>query len=173
MRYKRLYIWVEGDDDIRFFERIAKPLLREKYDCVEIRPYAKMTVKSRNNYLKGIKGMGADYIYVADVGSAPCVRAKKGEIRSILREIDENRVLVVIKVIESWYLAGLSSRDVKKLRIPPFKNTNDITKRQFNDIVPNKFDSRIDFMVEILKRFSVEIAKQKNLSFRYFIGKHN
>ena len=35
MGYKRLYIWVEGPDDERFFNQIIKPILLEKYDDVE------------------------------------------------------------------------------------------------------------------------------------------
>ncbi|OGW18585.1 MAG: hypothetical protein A3G93_11920 [Nitrospinae bacterium RIFCSPLOWO2_12_FULL_45_22] len=42
----------------------------------------------------------------------------------------------------------------------------------FNRLIPNKFDSRIDFMLEILKYFSMGIAKQKNKSFSYFLERH-
>ena len=33
---KRLFIMVEGEDDIRFFGRIIKPLFIARYDSVEI-----------------------------------------------------------------------------------------------------------------------------------------
>ena len=39
MEYKRLYIWVEGDDDFRFLEKLIKPLFKETYDRVEIIKY--------------------------------------------------------------------------------------------------------------------------------------
>jgi len=39
-------------------------------------------------------------------------------------------------------------------------------------LIPKKFTSRIDFMSEILKKFSIEIAKQKNNSFQYFVEKY-
>jgi hypothetical protein len=45
-------------------------------------------------------------------------------------------------------------------------------REQFNGLIPKKFDSKIDFMSEILKRFSIRIAKQKNRSFGYFLKKH-
>jgi hypothetical protein len=54
----------------------------------------------------------------------------------------------------------------------PFSSTEDISKKQFNNLIPKGFDSRIDFMLEILKYFSIKIAKQKNKSFRYFLQKH-
>lgn len=80
---------------------------------------------------------------------------------------------MVIKKIESWYLAGLDDSPCKQLGIPSYTNTEDITKEQFNRLMSKKFDSRIDFMQEILKYFQVEIAKQKNKSFNYLLEKHD
>ena len=37
---KRLFIMVEGEDDVRFFGRLIKPLIAHRYDSVEIIPYA-------------------------------------------------------------------------------------------------------------------------------------
>ena len=37
---RRLFILVEGQDDVRFFGRIVKPLLAPRYDSVEILAYA-------------------------------------------------------------------------------------------------------------------------------------
>jgi hypothetical protein len=39
-------------------------------------------------------------------------------------------------------------------------------------MIPYRFASKIDFMFEILKFFSVEIAIQKNRSFRFFVRKY-
>ena len=90
-----------------------------------------------------------------------------------LRAVDEDRIIVVIKEIESWYCAGLRDEDLKKFKIYSSKTTDTITKDQFNKLIPKVFTSRIDFMLETLKWFSIEIAKQKNKSFSYFIEKHN
>ena len=49
--------------------------------------------------------------------------------------------------------------------------TDEITKEKFNDMTPARFDSRIDYMREILKRFSVETGVAKNASFGYFMRK--
>lgn len=173
MGYKRLFIWVEGEDDIRFFNRIIKPIFHEKYNLVEVRPYAPLKREKVDNFLKSIKAMKADYIYVTDINDAPCVTRKKQEIQDKLRHTDGDRIIVVIKEIESWYLAGPSNTESKKFKFRPFVSTDNITKEQFNNLIPKEFDSRIDFMLEILKDFSIEIAKQKNTSFRYFLEKHD
>lgn len=173
MGYKRLFIWVEGGDDIRFFNRIIKPVLEKKYNLVEVRSYAALKREKVGNFLKSIKAMNAGYIYVTDINDAPCVTAKKQEIQDKLKNIDEDSIAVVIKEVESWYLAGLGDVGFKNLRIRTLDITDNISKEQFNSMIPKTFHSRIDFMLEILKYFSIQLAKRKNKSFRYFIKKHN
>ncbi len=126
-----------------------------------------------HNYLRSFKGEGADYIYVTDIDNSPCIVDKKKKTCN-LRNIDSDKIIVVIKEIESWYLGGLGDEESKKLKMHrTFSNTDDITKEQFNDSIPKKFNSRINFLLEILNFFSIEIAKQRNKSFRYFIEKYN
>ena len=173
MTYKLLFIFIEGNDDERFFEKIIVPKLKEKYNALQILKYAKVKNKKIDSFLKSVKAMGAEYIYATDINLAPCVTAKKQETLNKLKNIDDDRIIVVIKEIESWYLAGLDGENSRKLGISPCNNTNNYTKEQFNGLIPIKFDSRTDFMQEILKYFQVEIAKQKNRSFRYFFGKHD
>lgn len=168
-----MFIWVEGDDDERFFKRIIEPDLRKKYRFVETRRYATLKKEKIDNFLRSIKSMGADYIYVTDINDSACVTAKKKETLSKLRNVDEERIIVVIKEIESWYLAGLSDAMAKRFGIRDLTATDAITKEQFNGLIPNKFDSRIDFLLEILNVFSIAIAKQKNKSFRYFIERYH
>lgn len=168
-----MFIWVEGDDDERFFENIMKPKLQKKYNFVETRRYAALKKEKIDNFLKSIKAMGADYIYMIDINNSPCVTAKKQETQNKFKNIEGERIMVVIKEIESWYLAGLGNAQANKFNIRNISETDTITKEQFNRLIPRKFDSRIDFMLEILKFFSIEIAKQKNRSFRYCIEKYN
>ncbi|PNR88787.1 hypothetical protein X925_04970 [Petrotoga sp. 9T1HF07.CasAA.8.2] len=67
MAYERLYILVEGDDDKRFFEKIITPLFEGKYDQVKVWKYAQQKKEKVSKFLKSIKGMNADYIFVAVV----------------------------------------------------------------------------------------------------------
>ena len=97
------------------------------------------------------------------------MKNQKQELKHKYKKVDENSIIVVKKEIESWYLAGLDKESSKALRVPYLNSTDDVTKEQFNSMVPEKFDSEIDFMKEILKHFSIETAKQKNESFKHFI----
>jgi hypothetical protein len=173
MEYTRLFIWAEGDDDVRFFNSIIKPIFEERYDLVEVRPYAKIKPEKVSNFLKSIKAMSGDYIFVRDFNAAPCVTSTKQKIQDHYENVYEDRIIVVIKEIESWYLAGLDEAISRKLKLSSFNTTDSISKEQFNDLVHHKFDSRIDFMLEILKHFSIQTAKQTNSSFRYFCEKYN
>jgi len=171
--YKRLFIWVEGNDDERFFKNLLKFGFYKKYNFIEIIKYAHMRRDKIVNFIKSIKSMGADYIFVTDINNSPCITAKKEEIKKRFKIIDTERVMVVVKEIEGWYLAGLDHNACKKLKINNIDNTANITKEKFNALIPKRFSSKIDFMTEILKIFSVEIAKYKNKSFEYFISKYD
>ncbi|KYK27551.1 MAG: hypothetical protein AYK19_06735 [Theionarchaea archaeon DG-70-1] len=174
MGYKALYIWVEGDNDLRFFENILKPLFEKKYNYVQIRKYKeKMKKEKIDNFLEGIKAKGDSYIFVGDINTHPCATAKKQELKRTYKKVDENRIVVVKKEIESWYLAGLDKKSSENLGARYLNDTDNIIKEQFNSMMPRKFDSRMDFMTEILKFFSIDIAKQKNESFKYFIEKYD
>ncbi len=172
MGYRRLFVFVEGIDDARFFEKIMKPELQNKYNSVETRCYASLKKEKINNFLKSIKAMNAEYIFVTDIDNSLCVTAKKQKIKDKLGNIDEERIIVVVKEIEGWYLAGLDNTETKKFKIRTFGRTDSILKEQFNKLFLKAFDSRIDFMIEILKVFSIEIAKQNNESFKYCIEKY-
>lgn len=170
MPYRQLRILVEGNDDERFFERI-RTILEKKYDFIQTWKYQQKTNKQVRNFLQSIKEMDSSYIFVKDINRAPCVTEKKQRIKRKYGRIDISNLIIVIKEIEGWYLAGLDDESCKELGLRLFSNTNDLTKEHFNNLIPNKFDSRIDFMVEVLKRFSLETAKQKNKSFSYFMSK--
>lgn len=55
MSFKQLYIFVEGEDDKRFFDNIIKLELSDKYDSINIIKYAKMKKEKVNNFIISIK----------------------------------------------------------------------------------------------------------------------
>ena len=169
----RIFILVEGEDDVRFFGRIIKPLLINRYDAVEIIPYASIKRTKVDNFLKSIRLMKSDYIFVADIDAEQSVRDKKQVLYSHFSHIDGGSIIVVIKEIESWYYAGLTPESVQDLEVPDIPLTDDLTKEDFNRLIPRKYDSRIDFMFEILKYFSIDSARKKNYSFRFFIERYH
>jgi len=170
---KRLFILVEGEDDVRFFGRIVKPRFVHRYDSVEIIPYACIKREKVSRFLKSVTQMGNDYIFVADIDTERSVRDKKQILYYRFADINGRSIVIVIAEIESWYYAGISPESAQSLGVAPCESTETLTKEDFNRIMPPKFDSRIDFMFEILKTFSVETAVKKNASFRFFVDRYS
>jgi len=170
---KRLFIMVEGEDDVRFFGRIIKPLLAPRYDSVEIVPYACIKRDKVNKFLKSVTLMKNDYIFVADIDFEHSVRDKKQVLYYRFNNLDGGSTVIVIREIESWYYAGISGSLGQELGIVNMASTDDMTKEEFNARIPRHFDSRIDFMFEILKSFSLETAAKKNHSFSFFVNRYH
>jgi len=172
MANKRLFILLEGDDDERFFENVVKTPFQKGYSTIKIWKYSQQKRERIVNFVKSINAMKADYICARDLNDSSGVTAKKERIKSKINQIAEDKIIVVVKEIESWYLAGLDENTSKKLGIrKKIRTTDTITKEEFNQLIPKKFISRIEFMREILKNFDVEIAKERNKSFGYFLNK--
>ncbi len=171
MPYKMVYVWLEGSDDVRFFERIVKPRLEKKYDTAIPVAYAQMKKEKAKNYLRSIASMPADYFFMADINNSPCVSHKKAKIKRYIANVNHDRIIVVKKEIESWYLAGLTAKDAKELSVPISTDTEDISKGDFDQLIPKEFASRIDFMIELLNRHNYRTARMKNRSFKYFSDK--
>jgi hypothetical protein len=170
---KRLFILVEGEDDVRFFGRIIKPLFVSRYDSIEIIPYASIKRIKVNNFLKSVRQMNNDYIFVADIDSERSVRDKKQILYYHFDNISGHCIVIVIKEIESWYYAGLSAISAREIGVEERAATDDLFKEDFNLLMPRHFDSRIDFMFEILKSFSLESAVLKNRSFKFFVDRYH
>ena len=103
---KRLFIMVEGEDDVRFFGRLIKPLLSPRYDSVEIIPYACIKREKVNKFLKSVVLMKNDYIFVADIDFEHSVRDKKQILYYRFSNVDGANIVIVIREIESWYMQG-------------------------------------------------------------------
>ena len=168
MNKRRLFIFVEGNDDQRFFNRIVRPLVESGYASVEIIMYASMKSVNVCRFVRSITAMDYDFILCSDIDQERNVRAKKMELKTRFCPIDDDRIVVIIQEIESWYLAGLDEKAQKRYSLRPYRGTNHITKEIFNRMIPRFYTSRIAFMAEILDHFESEVAQEKNRSFRYF-----
>ena len=170
--FGRLYIFVEGSDDERFFLSVVVPLFKKFYTNVDILKYAQWKKKKVNLFIQSIETLKFDYIFTRDIDQAKTVAEKANEMIARYEALRKDTITVVIAEIESWYLAGLNKLESIDLRIDYLEDTQAIVKEDFNMIYNGRFRSRIDFMREILKRFSISTAMDKNNSFRTFIAKY-
>ena len=172
MKERRLFIFIEGNDDERFFRHIIRPLFTARYQSVELIMYACMKSTRVCKFIKSVSSLGNDFILVTDIDEEPGVKAKKRVIRHRFCAVDDDDIVVIIKEIESWYLAGVDDPAANQLGIHPPSYTDQITKEDFNRRIPRSYTSRVAYMIDILNHFSINTAKKKNRSFWFFMKKY-
>ena len=162
-----------------FFRNLIVPRLLQQYDHVQLKQYSQDTRNKVNGFLNDIEAMNrsegiqADYVFVTDLNSSPCVTQRKEKTVSAIRRVSEGRILIVCREIESWYLAGLNASESERLGIPAsLQSTDHISKEQFLSLMPDRFDSKAEFVLYILEVFDHETACSKNTSFGYFMRKY-
>ena len=172
MDYKRLFLLVEGDDDERFIKQIITPLFEENYKYIKPWKYSQKKKNKIRSFIKSIKSMKASFIFFHDFNKANCYTQRLEKLTETYSLIARSDIIVVRMEIEGWYLAGLSDSDGLGLGLNEIGSTDNTTKEDFNSVIPRDFDSRIDFMNEVLMYFSIDVAKDRNASFSYFLSKY-
>lgn len=175
--FKQLYIFVEGPDDERIFENVFKPLILEKYSFVKVIKYAGLTKKAVKAFIRTFSNQNSsDYLFVCDFDARGdtsfCITKRKNkEIEKFGNILEQDKIRIVKEEIESWYLAGITSANLKKFKIKELKETELIDKEQFIDLIPRRFQNKTDFLIEIIKEFDIETGINKNNSMKYFVAK--
>jgi hypothetical protein len=172
--FSELYFLIEGTSDERFFQRIIEPIVRDRYDYIGYYQYAERPKSKIQKFIRSIVSKHADFFCMTDINASPCITARKQHIKEHkLGNIDDFRILVIKKEIESWYLAGLDEDCCRRLRLPLCRQTENINKEQFEQLLSDsRLGCTINCMIEILKNYNIGTAKSKNMSFDYFHRKY-
>lgn len=174
MEYRGLFLFVEGPDDERFFKSVLEPLIEDRFKFIKYIQYAQQPKALIENIIRPLKHTPNKYLFICDMDargdSTYCITNRKDKEHLAFRSnIPKDRMLVVKEEIESWYYAGIAeslSHNMKSIT-----NTESLTKEEFEKLIPANFTSKTDFMIEILKTFSTEIAGEQNTSFSYLLKK--
>lgn len=158
-----LYVFVEGIDDKRFCSCFF-----DKNEIADYIEYASDKKEKTNNFIKSIKSIPCmDYLLFADADGRTIEQTKQ-YIKSLYRDVDIEKIIVVQYEIESWYYAGLNKTNHDKMKIKRYVyDTNDLTKEMFNAKLP-KPSERIYYMQQILNCFCVQEARLRNHSINRF-----
>ena len=167
----KIYVFVEGVDDNRFFEKIVKPRLEKLYTEVKIQEYRQKSDAKIMDFLRSIEKMGDDYIFVVDIDGFPCITVRKQNKLDTIKGLKERNIYVVKHEIESWYLAGLDSGSCRKFRIEYRAETSTLTKNYFDQLRYIKQNTHTLSMIEMLEVFDINVARKQNASFDYFCKK--
>lgn len=173
MPYRRLFLFVEGDDDERFLRQVGLPAWERAYDDVRFVKFSQQKKQKVEGYLRSVKAMGADYVWIQDLDRNPCASSAKELLLRRQSSLDPARVQIVKAEIESWYCAGIpgDDPDYGTLRIATCAETGEVTKEVFDDAIGRTGTLRIPILLSLLERFDVETATRRNGSFRYFLAK--
>ncbi len=172
MPKEKIYLFVEGNDDEIFFRKLITPILSKYYKNIEIIKYAQMKKDKVNLFLLSIRTLNFDYLFFADKDEYLSIKQKKEKLSEKFEQLAKENIIIVVLEIESWYLAGLDETASETLHINYFTNTDNLSKEDFNRLYHGRFNSRIDFIYEIIKLYVIEKAKQKNKSFSYFYNEY-
>ena len=173
MNYRQLFLFVEGDDDERFFSSVVLPALLTAYDHVRFVQFSKLKKKKRRDFLRSVVAMKADYILVCDLDRHPCATSAKDHLLRDLPHLDLDRVQIVKAEIESWYCAGIpETHPWRSLAIGRSADTSTITKEAFEAVVLQSGQPKLPAMLALLEGFDREAAVDRNESLRRFLRKY-
>ena len=169
--YRILWLLVEGADDRRFCRDILIPVFQPTFDHVDIWDYSEEQNSRLTRLLQSVDSMNADYLLFGDIDDRPCVTATKEYITRGIPRLEWDRIVVVRREIEAWYLAGLDEAAHRELGLARVRNIDEVAKEHFDRLVGGE-EEHTNAMVEILRHYDVEVARQRSPSFRYFWQKH-
>lgn len=163
MTFGMLYVFVEGPDDRRFFSFILKG------KDIQIVEYSNMSQKKIANYIKSIVAIpGCDYIFTADADGAT-IEQKIVKTKSHYPTCECEKIYIVQREIESWYLAGIKEDKYPSIKKRKILNTDNTSKEEFDSLIPKHY-TRVTFMIELLNQYDLYLAKERNTSFMQFVN---
>ncbi|MDR2623273.1 MAG: hypothetical protein LBC39_01695 [Methanobrevibacter sp.] len=168
----KLYLFVEGNDDERFFNNILERISEctgINQNLIFIIPFQQKKNSYINKQIKKAKKYNDPYFFITDKDSDKfkCYTQRKQKRFEEYKELELNKIVVVNEEIESWYFSGLKNYSL-------LKNTENLSyycsKEDFNESLHSPND-KIQCLVEIMEHFDFNLAIKNNDSFRYFIKK--
>jgi hypothetical protein len=170
-----LHILVEGDQDESFVQRVIKPWLvsQEKYLDVIVFPFACRKKETIENYVKTVLEQNQEIICLTDSTHAHCISGRMDNlINNEIGVFEKSQIFVVIKEIDSWYIAGVDKRTCNRIGIEYVERTERISKEDLHALIArSKYKQRLACRIEMLKNFNVILASERNRSFNRFYTK--
>lgn len=159
-----LYIFVEGTDDELYFRSVFGNQLT---NCQYV-PYAHMKKEKLNSFIQSIGCIPhASYLFFADADGKDNP-TRISELLDGCPALSSQNIWIVRYEIESWYYAGLSMSDSKKLGLRRYQeDTNTLTKEQFVAKLLRPSEKAY-IMQRILELYNLACAIGRNESLSHF-----
>lgn len=171
-----LHVLIEGGRDESLIDRVIKPWLvsKGKYQDVDTFAYANRKKEIIENYIRSLKEKDEDILCLTDSTHAPCISGRiELLIRNEIGPFDPKAIIVIVKEIEAWYLAGVDTQCCRRIRIPYEPRTDHIIKEEFHHIIAkSKYRTRPACRSEMLRNFNIPLASERNKSFYRFYSRY-
>jgi hypothetical protein len=166
--------FIEGPDDERFIEQVIKPILTT--ENVNTHTYSKQPDQSVNQAIAGFQGMYRELYLLRDYDEGnqkcQCISERKNFVKNKFKNIRKDQIIIAIDEIEAWYLAGIDAESASDLGIDLFTHTNNVNKCDFvSKLEKSEYTYKKNFQMEIIKKFSIDTAREKNDSFQYCLDR--
>jgi hypothetical protein len=172
MTFRRLFLFVEGDSDERFFRSVAEPTLRRAYQDVQFVQWSRLKREKVLGFLRSLESMKSDYIFVRDLDRYPCATVARDRLLELFPRLDPDRLQIVKTEIESWYCAGIrEDHPWGTLEIARHPDTRVVTKEIFESSIARQGSLYLPSLLAILESFDLERASRRNESLRRFVRK--
>jgi hypothetical protein len=163
-------LFVEGPSDERFIENIIAPKLDGDITLIK---YSQEPDPQVSTLVEGFQGMYRELCLLRDFDKGKqditSIGGRKSFVQSKFPAAEDSHIIIVADAIEGWYLAGLKDNKASQLGISIPSNTDHISKKEFrNRLNQSPYDYEINLQKEIIERYSIQTAKEKNNSFDYF-----
>jgi len=161
--WRALFLFVEGQEDELFIERIIVPRLESRYDHVRIHQYAQRRVDQLVKHFDSLVEMGAHFFLFADFDRGPCIQAVKQAVAQRYQpHLGLEQVLIVRPMIEAWYCAGVPNLDISH----PVETIDKQTfARLFSDRL--RQENRMSLLLKILEGYNWKEALNSCPSLNY------
>ncbi len=165
-----IYILVEDDWDRDYYEKILEPKLYEKYNQVIPYKYIRKPKPEVIKYVKVMLKIGADYYVLTDLNHSPSIECAKEKVSKRMGNlIDYDNIIVVIKEIECWIMAGMKDSILKQCPMSlNISNTEIYDKEEF---LPMMSHNPSVFYTRILNTYDIDKALERNSSLTYFVNR--
>lgn len=151
---------------------IIIPKINSEWLHVSIYEYAQKPTGRVNGHINVLNARTDifDYVFFADCDQHPTTAACIAKLVQHFPGVKLDRLYIVCREIESWYLAGLTVARLNQLKIRfTGYSTDDVFKPEFDAMLPKVAGiPRIVHMISILAHYSVTEARARNTSFKCF-----
>lgn len=167
-----LVMLVEGADDRRFVEQIVFPRLHSWSQRI-VKEYAQLSRPELEAIIRVYNISGWNYFILGDKDASPCISQRKSSLSERFGGVPQDKIIVVERTIEAWYLAGLSPDNHLRIEVP--RDIDSCNKQKFEQVAQpirkKSGDTILQIKNRLLEEYDWQLALNRSRSLRYFATK--